>query len=215
MTDQGSDPEAVRPTGRPNARLGQTVADMARSLIVVLVVVGAILLVTWRPAPDPIRTVDPGPALTAARATADFEVLYPADLPEGWLITSARWDLPEAADPDPAWHLGLVDPQEKYVQLGQSATTNAAYILEQTNGGSPVDGGTGEWQRYETTTGPDEERTRSMVSVQAGVTIVVGGTADWGVLEEFAARLSPTAVPPVVPIDIGDDEFATVEPDAP
>jgi hypothetical protein len=130
--------DELRPTGRGNSRLGQTIGDMARSMVVVLVVVGAILLVTWRPQPDPIRAIDPTQDLVTARATAGFPVLYPEGLGQGWTPTSARWDLPEAAAPDPAWHVGFVTPDEQYAQLGQSATTNPDYIPAQTFNGVPL-----------------------------------------------------------------------------
>ncbi|MFM7597881.1 MAG: DUF4245 family protein, partial [Actinomycetota bacterium] len=49
----------LRPTGRPNARLFQTVRDMVISLAVVLGVIVVVLLLTLRPQPDPVRVVDP------------------------------------------------------------------------------------------------------------------------------------------------------------
>jgi len=187
-----AEPGELRPTGRPNARLSKTIADMARSMVVVLVVVGAILLVTWRPQPEAIRSVDATEALTAARATAGYPVLFPEDLPQGWVVTSARWDLPLEAEPDPAWHLGFVTPEEAYAQLGQSATTNPAYLAGQTDTGQPTGDEVDGWQRWESS-GADP--TRSLVRVAEGVTIVVSGTASWEALVDLAQRLSPTAIP--------------------
>lgn len=192
VPDGPADPGALKLTGRQNSRLSQTVGDMARSIIIVLVVVGAVLLVTWRPQPEAIKAIDPLPELTSARATAGFDVLYPEDLGPGWVPTSARWDLPEAADPDPAWHVGFVTPDEGYVQIGQSATTNPAYVPAQTSNGAPVGEGPPGWQRYETS---GEDQTRSLVTVVDGVTIVVSGTVSWEVLTDVVARLSPTAIP--------------------
>jgi hypothetical protein len=185
-------PGELRPTGRGNARLGRTIADMARSMVVVLIVVGAILLVTWRPSPEEIRSVDPTEALIAARATATYPVVYPEGLPEGWTPTSARWSLPEDAAPDPAWHVGFVTPADDYVQLGQSATTNPAYLAGITRGGSPVGEEESGWVRFESS-GP--QPTRSLVQVVDGVTIVVSGIAPWESLNVLAQRLSPTALP--------------------
>ena len=201
---ESAEPGEVRPTGRPNARLGQTVADMARSLVVVLVVVGAILLVTWRPQPDAVRTIDPTSELIAARATAGFAVLYPADLGSDWRPTSARWDLPESASPEPAWHVGFVTPGEAYVQLGQSVTTNPEYLVDQTGRGQPQPGNDGPWQRYESG-GSGTDVTRSLVQVVNGVTIVVSGTLQWAELLLFADSLSPTATPEVAESNIDGD----------
>lgn len=161
-------------------------------MVVVLIVVGAILLVTWRPSPDEIRSVDPTDALISARASAGYPVLYPADLPPGWVPTSARWNLPEDAAPDPAWHVGFVTPTNDYVQLGQSATTNPAYLAGIIRGGVTAGEDSSGWVRFE---GSGPEPTRSLVQVVDGVTIVVSGTAPWQSLIDLAQRLSPTALP--------------------
>jgi hypothetical protein len=189
MTDEQAPSTDPRPTGRPNARMRKTVTDMIRSLVVVLVVIGAILLVTWRPQPDPVRVIDPQPTLAIARAQADYPVLAPAGLSQEWRPTSARWQPTDGSLPDVAWHLGVVTPDDQYVQIAQSATTNAGFIPEQTQGGRPVDGGVPGWQRYESTSSSGI-LTRSMVTVVDGVTVIVSGTADWPELEVFAASLS-------------------------
>lgn len=189
MTDEQVTSTDPRPTGRPNARMRKTVVDMVRSLVVVMVVVGAILLVTWRPQPDAVRIVDPQPTLAIARAQADYPVLAPSDLSQEWRPTSVRWQPTEGSLPEVAWHLGVVTPDDQYVQLAQSATTSAGFIPEQTQFGRPVDGGVVGWQRYEVT-GAGGVSTRSMVTVVDGVTVIVSGTADWPELEAFASSLS-------------------------
>jgi hypothetical protein len=181
-------PGELRPTGRPNARLRQTVRDMLLSLAVVFAAIAAILLITWRPAPDPVRVIDPTPTLALARAQAEYPVLYPADLDAAWRPTSARWEITPASEPDPAWHVGFVTPEDAYAQVGQSATDDATYVAEQVGQAEPA----GEWQgwlRYEST---DQ---RALVRVDGGVTIVVSGTAPWPTVQLLAERLSPTAVP--------------------
>lgn len=189
MTDTNAAPGELRPTGRPNARLRQTVTDMVRSLALVLGVVAVVLLITLRPQPDPVHVIDPTPTLVAARAQAAYPVLYPAGLDAQWRPTSARWQVTEASMLVPAWHVGFVTPDDAYVQVGQSSTTSAAYVVEQTSGGQPA-GASGIWQRYDTGNG-----TRSLVRVDQGVTIVVSGTAEWNVLEDVGGRLSPQALP--------------------
>ena len=179
----------LRPTGRPNARLRQTVRDMVLSLVVVLGLIGLVMLLTLRPQPDPVRVVDPTPALIEARAQAEYPVLYPADLGDGWRPTSARWDVSEVTMPEPAFHVGFVTPTDEYAQIGQSATPNVAYVEFQTDNGRPVDT-MGEWQRFESADG-----TRSLVRIANGVTTVVSGTTTWEVLTDLAQRLSPTALP--------------------
>lgn len=181
-------PGELRPTGRPNARLRQTVRDMVLSLAVVLAAIAVIMLITWRPTPDPVRVVDPAPELSLARAQADYPVLYPADLDAAWRPTSARWEITPASEPDPAWHVGFVTPEDAYAQLGQSATDEESYVAGQVGAAEPA----GEWQGWLRYDSPDQ---RALVRVQEGVTVVVSGTAPWPTLEVLAERLSPTAVP--------------------
>lgn len=181
------------PTGRSNARLSQTVGDMIRSMVVVLAAVAVILIITLRPQPDPIRVVDYGPALMVARAQAGFPVLAPEGLGPQWRATSARWEPTPASEPDPAWHLGVVTPTEEYLQLGQSATTDADYLPEQTDRGEPVGSvqvGGVTWERYESTDRDGVDR-RALVRIVGGVTTVVSGSADWAELEQFTASLRP------------------------
>lgn len=181
--------DELRPTGRPNARLRQTVRDMVLSLVVVLAAIGVIFALTWRPTPDPVRVVDPTPTLALARAQAGYPVLYPADLDAAWRPTSARWEITPLSEPDPAWHVGFVTPDNAYAQLGQSATPDAGYVADQLRGAEPA----GEWQgwlRY------DSLEQRALVRVDDGVTVIVSGTAPWPTLQLLAERLSPTAVPP-------------------
>lgn len=161
---------------------------MVLSLVVVLAAIGAVMAVTWRPAPDAVRVIDPAPVLALARAQAPYPVLYPADLDRSWRPTSARWEITPTSIPESAWHLGLVTPEDQYAQIGQTASTSEAYLLDQVGRGEP----TGEWegwQRYESA------ETRALVRVVDGVTIIVSGTAAWPALEFLAERLSPSATP--------------------
>lgn len=184
------EPGELRPTGRPNPRLRYSVTDMVRSLAVVLGAVGVIMLLTWRPGPDPVRVVDPTPVLIQARIEAGFPVLYPDALTPEWRPTSARWEITEASIPSPAWHVGFVTPTGAYVQIGQSAAEDPGYIQQQVGTTEPADAWQG-WQRY---VGPEQ---RALLRITDGVTLVVSGSAEWPDLEFLAARLSPTALPTV------------------
>jgi hypothetical protein len=160
-----------QPTGRRTRPMRQTVGDMIRSMVVVLAVVAAILIVTWRPKPDPVRTVDITQALVVAQSTADFTVEVPA-IPD-LRLTSARWEPTEASEGIPVWHLGYVTPADQYLQVSQSRAMGESFVAEQTAGGEPGDTVSIAGQEWRVFSAP--ERT-SVVRVNDGVTTIVSGT---------------------------------------
>lgn len=184
MDDDGpvSDP---RPTGRGNARLAQTIWDLVRSMALVLVVVGVLVWFSRSPETETVRAVDTAPLLSVAQTNAPFEVVMPKSV-NGLIATSVRLEPSKASGPEVVWHVGWVTPDTQYVQLSQSRVASAAYLAEQTTNG--VAGETitlqgRQWQRYE------NEKRRSLVNVENGVTTVVTGTLAWQPLESFAASL--------------------------
>ncbi len=158
-----------------------------RDLILSMAVVGAfvafLVAVVWRPAPDPVRTVDPAPMVQAARAQADY-VLVPAGLPAQWRTTSARFE--QNADSS-TWFLGYVTPEDEYVALAQTDADPAEFIEEQTLQGTPdgersIDGQ--QWLQYVS----DDQR--SLVLTTSDSTTVVTGTVSYDQLQEFIGKLS-------------------------
>ena len=177
---------APLPTGKPNARMRQTVGDMVRSLALVFGVIALILLVTLRPQPDPVRVVDPAPVLAAARASAPFMVVIPPEQ-VGYQVTSARWAVTPASGAERVWHIGYVTPTTEYVQVIQSAAQGADFVQEQTAGGAEigsVDVNGTRWQRWETT-----DR-RSLVLASPTVTTIVSGTVSIEELMKVAGSLA-------------------------
>lgn len=181
------------PTGRSNKSLRQSVGDMLRSMAVVLGVVGVILLITWRPQPDPIREVSIEPVAAVAAAQADFPVFI-VDEPHAGTVTSVRWESTPQSDGELVWHVGYVTADEEYLQLSQSLASSAAYLGEQTTDGEPmtdfadlpasVQGLTGEgWIPWQT---PDR---RSLVRDNEGSTTILTGTASWSDLADAASHL--------------------------
>ena len=182
----------VQPTGRKSPRLRQTVWDMVRSMAVVLAVVFLIVLLAWRPQPDAVKVIDPVPVLTGAAAQADFPVLAPTGLAEGWRPTSARWQPTEDSESAPVMHVGYVTPTDAYAQVSQSTARSAAYLDEQTAGGQAVgqrdiDGTT--WEQWETA-----DR-KSLVLGSGPAMVIVSGTGSWEELASLAASLAPVTAP--------------------
>lgn len=166
----------------------QTITDMVRSLLLVLLVVGAILLVTWRPQPEAVKVIDITPVVALAAAQADFPVSRPEGLPAGWRPTSARFEPTEKSVPDPVLHFGYVTPLDAYAQVSQSTNKTAAYSAEQTDSGLPVGSATvgdATWERWE------RGDRRSLVRSNDGVLTIVSGTASWEDLTTLAASLQP------------------------
>jgi hypothetical protein len=182
--------EIPQPTGRSTGRLRQTVADMVRSLAVVLGVVAIVLLVTWRPQPDPINVIDVAPYAQVVTTQATFPALrIPASLTE-YRPTSARWEPTENSDGQRVWFLGYVTPNGEYLQISQSATMSDLFVDEQTAGGVAgdvieIDGQ--QWQQFET-----DDR-RSLVQRDGQVTTIVSGTQSWDELATSAAILVPVS----------------------
>jgi len=193
MADDGvvSTPE---PTGRRNRGLKQSVGDMLRSMAVVLAVVGAIMLVTWRPQPAAVKAVPLEPLATLASNQAAFPVLVvdSDDQP-----TSVRWESTPASDGQLVWHVGYVTDDDQYLQLSQSLAESEQYLTEQTSEGvvledyadlpALVQDLTAEgWVPLE---GQDSDPRRSLLRTNDGSTTVISGTGSWGQIGEAARHL--------------------------
>ena len=174
------------PTGKPNARMGQTVSDMVLSLAIVLGVIGAIMLVTWRPTPDPVREIDPIPLLAFANSQADFPVLVPQIA--GLRATSARWEPTKYSQNDPVWHVGYVTAEEEYLEITQSAASNEEYLINEIAGitaeGEKLIAGQ-DWLVFG---GSDS---RALVHVTPDSTTVLRGTVSAAELEAAVSSLAP------------------------
>lgn len=159
------------PTGKANARMKQTVGDMVRSMAVVLAVVAALMLVTWRPDPDPVRVVDTVPITNLAVTRAGFPILVPTI--EGLRATSVRWEPTLESGDVPVWHIGYVTPEDQYLQITQSTVSDPDYLEEQTLQGEITDNVSingSDWQTYVA----DNET--ALVNMNDGITTVVRGT---------------------------------------
>ncbi|MDP2014951.1 MAG: DUF4245 domain-containing protein [Actinomycetota bacterium] len=173
------------PTGRPNARMLQTVGDMVRSIVVVLAAVAVILILTHRASPDPVREVSIIDPLTLANISADDPLLVPEGQ-DGYRLTSARWETTEPG----VWHLGYVTPETNYVQVEQSASKELDFVSDQLGGTTRagtklIDGD--EWNAY---AGSGKA---ALVRTSDGVTTAVTGTAPMAELIAVADSLATPA----------------------
>lgn len=171
----------------PRSRRRQTVGDMVRSLAVVLVLVGIVVVFNVAEQPEPVvRDVDYLGALEQARQVATYDVLAPESLPEDWRATSARTRQEGSAA---TWHLGLVTARDSYAAVEQSDGPDRRGFVDDFAAGArrtgTVDIGGRQWRRLE----GGEPETRALLTTDDGVTTLVAGGARWSELEELAALL--------------------------
>ncbi len=147
---------------------------MVRSMAVVLAVVAAILLVTWRPQPDPVREVNVDQLLVVAVAQADFDVVVPG-IP-GLRPTSVRWQPTAESKDEMVWQVGYVTETDEFLQVTQSRSDSSKFLLVETVRGVPlgsvaIDSVVGEdWTEYRSDT------STAFVSMNNGTTTIVRGT---------------------------------------
>ncbi len=177
-----SDPQ---PQGRTR-RGRQTVSDMVRSLLLVMVIVFVVIALNARDdSGEALRPVDYRGALAQARETAPYAVLAPIGLPDSWVPTSARVD---RAGASVTWHLGLVTPAGDYAGVEQSDGDPESFVSDFAAGGRRAGTVTISglrWRRVED--GRPEKR--ALVLDGDAVTTVVAGGASWAELAALARSL--------------------------
>ena len=176
------------------------VIHMVVAMLILMVPVAAISAwFTRYPEEGVVAAVDYRPLAAQAAPEASFELLAPANLPEGWTCSRADWT--PAGEPGPdgnpvpgdTWLLAFLTPAEQYIGLTQRGGDAAAepFVRERTRDGAPdgsstVEGAT--WTRYLS----EDGRTRSLVATRDAVT-VVSGDLPYEALEAFAGTLAPAA----------------------
>ncbi len=171
-----------------------TFANMARSLLpLVLICLLVVAWVTFRQSGDVgVRTVDPSSTVALAAARADYDVLAPTGLDEGYRTTSARTDAGNAAPGDPVTlEIGYLTPSEEFAGFVVSDDRGAepvAAVLDGAEEQGTVDVGGERWTRSTTV---DGETTLSREA--DGVTVLVTGSAPDEELRTVAEAVRPYA----------------------
>jgi hypothetical protein len=186
VTDATPQQQEAQP-GR--ARGPHTVADMIRSLGLVLLLVVVVVLITFRPQGQSVTVVDYRATLAAARSGAPFPLVGPMELPVTWKATSAYYDPPLSNMGVAAWHVGFVTAAGRYAGFEQTDGIASGVLRDVL--GDPVDLGRAwtvsdeSWERWASSAGDRHALVRSV----GGVTTVVDGSADWPELEQLAGSL--------------------------
>ena len=130
--------EAEVPAGRrpDHSQLRKTIRDMSLSMGIIAGIIFAVILLTWRPQPDPVRALDPQPVALTAASVADFPLLLPPWA--GMAGHVGRFERTDESDDDPVWFNGWVTPDDSYVAVVRSPNGTDDFIDEQTITGVPA-----------------------------------------------------------------------------
>lgn len=168
-------------------RYQRSAAGMVGAMLVLLGVIAAFVVfrdLNRNDPQSPVRDIDYQQTLSYARDQADFPVLAPESLPEGWRATSVSF-VPETT----RWSLGVLTDEDRYIGLEQSRGSVdgmvETYVDREAERGRQVEVA-GETWRLWTDQGGDTALTR----VEDGVTTLVVGTPGLDVLVDYVESLS-------------------------
>jgi hypothetical protein len=212
VSDEPTPPTAPPPPGAPVAQAGvqpggppprkpfaqQSFGDMLRSMVVLVLIVGALWAVNSllfsQDTTTPVRAVSYRGQLADARQMADYRVLAPSGLGASWVPTSV--DV-RRSGPTVRWHLGFLTPGREYVGLEQGdrapGRIAAQYVADlRPSGALTIDGTPWRLYRGETDTAlvrRDGRAGAAQGGAEGGAVTVVVGTAPTGQLVSFARSL--------------------------
>ena len=170
--------------GRYTRSAGGMVGAMLVLVVLLLAWVVFRNLVSSEPS-SPVRTVDYAKDVPAVKQAADFDLVAPPSLPQGWRATSVNFK----ATGSEHWHLGVLTDEDKYVGLEQGnesvRSMLEAYVDPDPSQGDPVDVAGRPWSTYS-----DDGGDLALVSRDGPTTtLVVGHEVDQAALVSYAASL--------------------------
>jgi hypothetical protein len=130
--EQASDAVPEPPRSPAMARAAKlNAANMARSLLPLVLI--CLLIAGWaalRQNPDdPVLEVDPASSVRTSAERADYQLLVPTGLPDGYRPTSARTDAGGATDGEPVTlEIGWLTPEEEF----------AGFVISDDPGADPL-----------------------------------------------------------------------------
>ncbi|HWV27107.1 MAG TPA: DUF4245 domain-containing protein [Aeromicrobium sp.] len=168
-------------SSRGNPDLGDIVRSVAVLGILVLALYGVGQLLTSEPE-NVTRPVDWAPVATDAREMADYQVLAPDELPEGWVATSARFD-PSTQ----RWRLFILGPDDRFIGLEQSSESEQTLLDSVAEDSEPLGSAKVLDRVWSVHVGPAERIT--YLTSSEDITTMVTGTVDQGELETYIDSL--------------------------
>ncbi|WP_332643378.1 DUF4245 domain-containing protein [Aeromicrobium sp.] len=167
-------------SSRGNPSMGDVVRSVAVLSALVLALWGFGQLFTKTP-DSAVKPIDYVATVNSARPAAQFELLAPSSLPQGWVATSAQFT-------PTTWHLGVVTDDDEYVGLeqrkGDAKRLVATYAKDSKSAGSvTIDG-----KEWDLRKAPDGDVT--YVRTVSGLTTLVTGEAPRAEVEDYVSSLS-------------------------
>ncbi len=160
---------------------------MVRSMVVLVALLGVVVLYQrfYNAGTDNfVAPVQVGPSLVQARDAAQFDVVAPVGLPEGWRANSVRYEPGRS----PRWHVGYLTPAGEYAGIEQESVTPRELAADAVpaaarSGAIQIEGRT--WQVW-----IDAERGETALVRGGGdAAVLVTGSADPAELVRLAAAL--------------------------
>lgn len=132
---------------------------------------------------NPVPAVEWRQPTSYARQEAEFQLLAPRRLPEGWRVTSVRFGQGD----DQSWHLGLLTGEGRYIGLEQAADSPSTMVEDfvdaEAQQGEDVDIDGESWQAW------SDDEDEALVREGPEVTTLVVGTGSQDQLVEFVRLL--------------------------
>ena len=174
---------------QPSARYQRSTGGLVGALLVLVVLallyVGVRALTGGNDTGTPVRTVDYARVEPAARRAADFDLLAPPSLPDGWRATTVRF----VDTPPQHWHLGVLTDTGRYVGLEQGREPVPSmvrrYVDERAQRGRRVQVAGEPWTSY-SDSGDDLALVRREGRT---TTLVVGNAVPLATLMSYTASL--------------------------
>lgn len=174
----------TRPAPKARRRGRETVADMVRSLGLVMILVVVLWFLARPPSSDtkPLRVVDPTSDIAELRQAAPG-IPAPGGLPAQWRATSST-------PTDGALRIGYVTPTEQYAEYSASTTASEQFLADATGRGREVGtyvvGGV-TWRQFQ-----DADEHTTLVRVVDGHAVTVGGVRESTTLGELSTLAAAT-----------------------
>ncbi len=170
-----------------------TVANMARSLLVLAVLVAALIAIVPRVSSVSQPPVDVEAAAASIARESGLAIERPVGLPDGWKATSVRYV--RSTDGVMTWHIGYTSPDGGYVALEQAKDATETWIAAQTNRArqnGTVQAAGMTWLAYDPTA-KDQRSLLHRAPSKDELTTLITGKAPIEDLTVFAEALEPVS----------------------